>query len=254
MAADPTRSALLKNERQVLFVFSSCEILPSKGATGSSGAHEEGGGRPTGWNIYEVARLYRGLLKHGYLIDFASPKGGEPPMDHTTDPEATAISDVISREFLLNRPARTLLRNSKTIEQCNAGDYLAVVLIGGRVYESGQFVAGISQGVVGLCRVKLSSGHFLLQDRQATGLSNEEEMDSGEVEIDETMLTENQIKYDQAKYTKAEKKWQSHVVVDQIEGRIVTGQNPQSASDLAETLAAGIARKLRQEHKPVAEE
>jgi len=95
----------------------------------------------------------------------------------------------------------------------------------------------VCHGTVGLLNVKLSDGKNLVDGRAITSFSDAEEE---AVSLTEAMpfALETELKGRGAKYSKAAEDWGSHVVTD---GRIVTGQNPASATAMAEAVLKAIA-------------
>jgi putative intracellular protease/amidase len=110
-----------------------------------------------------------------------------------------------------------------------------------KIYESGGVVASVCHGAVGLLNIRLSSGEYLINGKSLTGFSNEEEK---LVKLDEHVpfLTEDELKKRGANYKKAPKAFTSYAIAD---GRLVTGQNPQSGRAVAELVLAALAREGR---------
>jgi putative intracellular protease/amidase len=80
--------------------------------------------------------------------------------------------------------------------------------------------------------VKLSDGTHLVKGRRVTAFTNEEER---AVKLDRAMpfLLEDRLRQAGAEFIPTEK-WANHVEVD---GKLVTGQNPQSGESAARKLA-----------------
>jgi putative intracellular protease/amidase len=130
-------------------------------------------------------------------------------------------------------------------------DYVAIFFVGGhgpmfdmsdnteiqqltaKIYEANNtnIVAAVCHGPIGLVNVKLSSGEYLVKDKEVTGFSNSEEE---AVKLVEQMpcLLEDKMKERGAKYSAAAN-WAANVKAD---GRVVTGQNPASATPIGEEI------------------
>lgn len=102
-------------------------------------------------------------------------------------------------------------------------------------YSAGKIVAAVCHGPVVLVNVRID-GKPLLQGRQVTGFSNEEEEIIG---LTSTMpqLVEDEVKKNGGIYVKADKPWSEKVVVD---GRLITGQNPASSAAVGRALAQAL--------------
>ena len=102
------------------------------------------------------------------------------------------------------------------------------------IYENGGIVSSVCHGYCGLLNVRLSDGSLLIADREMTGFSWREEQLAG---VDKLVPynAEEQAKERGARYEKAKLPFVSYAVVD---GNLVTGQNPGSAKETAEKVAA----------------
>ncbi len=93
-----------------------------------------------------------------------------------------------------------------------------------QIYEANGLVAAVCHGPAGLTNIKLSTGEYLIKGKKVNGFSNEEE-ELVKLSNVVPFLLEDRLKAIGGIYEKSEP-WQSHVTVD---GRLITGQNPQSA-------------------------
>lgn len=82
-------------------------------------------GQATGFYLPEAAHPWAVLKVAGFEIDFVSPKGGRPPMD------GADLSDATNRMFLEDADVARKLDNTATPSQVNAGDYAAILFVGG---------------------------------------------------------------------------------------------------------------------------
>nr|KAG5696018.1 hypothetical protein BaRGS_013924 [Batillaria attramentaria] len=215
-------------------------VLTSHGQLGTTG-------KPTGWYLPEVAHPYYVFKAAGYSITFISPKGGKAPMDPGSG-EAFK-DDPICQQFLADKEVMNQINNTLTAAQVSASDFDVVFYAGGhgpmydlpdnsaiaalatQVYEKGGILSAVCHGTVGFVPVKLSNGDSVLKGQAVTSFSNSEEE---AVNLTEAMpfLLETRLKKLGANYTAAPN-FQPHVVVS---GRLVTGQNPASATGTAESV------------------
>jgi putative intracellular protease/amidase len=103
-------------------------------------------------------------------------------------------------------------------------------------WESGKIVSTVCHGTAALLNVKLSDGSYLLADTPVTGYANSEEDETNFSQYMPFMLETELNKATRGKYEKAAVNWASHVTVANREGRLLTGQNPGSARDLAKVI------------------
>lgn len=211
--------------RYVLFVLSNArEIGPKKRATGNY--------------FPEVAHPHEELVEKGVVVDFATIEGGSPPMYGFEE------SDAKSKAFREGGGFRRL-ENSRRLEEIDVAAYDGIFFPGGlgpmvdfvespvikkaiaRAYDSGRVVAAVCHGPVALTGVTLASGDLLLRGKNVTSFSEEEEREYALEDV--PFILESAMKKDGAAHSAAPK-WKAHTVVD---GRLVTGQNPASASGVA---------------------
>jgi putative intracellular protease/amidase len=102
-------------------------------------------------------------------------------------------------------------------------------------WESGKIVSTVCHGSAALINVKLSDGSYLVADTPVTGFANSEEDEINFSQYMPFMLETELNKVSGGKYEKAHTNWVSHVTVAK-EGRLLTGQNPGSARDLAKVI------------------
>uniref|UniRef100_A0A6B2LH03 DJ-1/PfpI domain-containing protein n=1 Tax=Arcella intermedia TaxID=1963864 RepID=A0A6B2LH03_9EUKA len=201
--------------------------------------------KQTGWYLPEVAHPYHVWKTNNIKIDFVSPQGGKTPIDEGSI--KAFEKDAICTEFLADKEAEEGYTNTRTIAQVNLSDYAAVFFPGGhgpmydlaeqqeigakvgQYFEKGGLVAAVCHGPAGLVPVKLSSGESIVKGKKVTSFSNKEE-DAVGLSPAMPFMLESKLKELGGEFSAAEL-WQAHVVVD---GRLVTGQNPASSSQLAQ--------------------
>lgn len=205
-------------------------------------------GRSTGFYLSEASHPYKVFTEAGYRVDFVSPKGGFAPMDGLD--EKDAINDwFLSNESLVNRT-----ENTTPIASIDADDYDAVFFAGGHgtmwdfpndpqiqslirdVYEDGGVVAAVCHGPAALVNARLSDGTYLVANRTVSAFTDEEE---AAVELEDVVpfALESKLRQRGALFVEAPN-FQPKVAVS---NRLVTGQNPSSATGVAEAVVTLLA-------------
>ncbi|GFF26105.1 glutathione-independent glyoxalase hsp3102 [Aspergillus lentulus] len=226
-----------------LFVLSSQSILPTRGT-------------PTGWYLPEFVHPYNKLAPL-FEIVVASPCGGEAPLDPYSieatkeDPECVAFLKEKSDVWKNTLKLESLL--GKTSE------FAGIFFVGGHgpmfdlandatshalireFYENGKVVSAVCHGPAALVNVKLSDGSYLVAGQKVTGLSDAEE-ESMQYTKDMPFLLESDLRKNGALYEKADDLFGVKVLASGKDGKLVTGQNPPSATVIGKALirAAGV--------------
>lgn len=216
-----------QSKDKILFVLSSHEKL---GDTG----------KETGFYLSEAAHPWK-VLKGDYQIEFVSPEGGKVPVD------GFDLEDPVNKEFWENPQIQKALNNTMKPSDVDPAEYVAIHYVGGhgtmwdfpqnqtlaeiaeKIYEDQGVVSAVCHGPAGLLNIKLPDDSYLIDGKKVAGFSNAEEEAAGLTEV-VPFLLEDKLKERGARYSEGEK-FTEHVVKD---GRLVTGQNPQSATKMAE--------------------
>lgn len=211
-------------------------------------------GRATGFYVPEVAHPEVVFRREGFDIDYVSVKGGQPPQD------GVKPGDSVVAQFLADPRSAAALAATRRPDQVRAEDYDVIFFAGGHgtmwdfphdgelarlataIYERGGVVAAVCHGPAALVNLRLSDGTYLVDGRQVSSFTDDEETAVGLAEV-VPFLLESALSGRGARHTKAPN-FMPHAVAD---GRLVTGQNPASATAVAELavgqLAAGKAVK-----------
>lgn len=202
-------------------------------------------GKETGYFLREVAYPHKALTEAGYQVDFVSPKGGATPMD----PISKDLDDEVNKAFVENEALMTTLQDTLTPETIDPSNYVAIFYAGGHgtmwdlpdcealariavaIYEEGGAIGAVCHGPAGLVNMKLSDGSYLVAGKRVASFTDEEEQAVG-LENVMPFLLASELKKRGAIHTKAGN-FKPHVEVD---GRLVTGQNPPSAKGAGEAL------------------
>ncbi len=198
--------------------------------------------RRTGTFLPEVAHPYAEFTEANYQIDFASLTGDTPYLDAlelANDPQNLA--------FLTGEGWKAMQKAVK-LSNVDVSKYDAVFVPGGlapmvdmphnallkevikETYERNGVIGAVCHGPVALLNVKLSNGTYLVNGKNITSFTDEEENAYAVADVPfllETALTKQGAKFH------AGATWSAHSIAD---GNIVTGQNPASAKGVAEKM------------------
>ena len=145
----------------------------------------------------------------------------------------------------------------------HAKDYEAIFFVGGHgpmfdlatdptshqlineFYTHNKIISAVCHGPAALTHVKITSpdGGYLLDGQPVTGFSNSEETAVQLLDAMPFSLEDELNKASGGKYEKAAADWQKHVVVSRG-GRLITGQNPASATALGQAIYDAIFGEL----------
>jgi putative intracellular protease/amidase len=211
-------------------------VLTSHAAKGDTG-------QPTGYYLGEVTHPLAVFDAAGIPVEFASIQGGEPPVD------GLELDDATNARYWNDPAFRNAVRTTARLDDVDAQKYSAIFFAGGHgamwdfpasvavqqvtrdIYESGRIVAAVCHGPAALVNVKLSEGSYLVAGKRVSAFTDEEER-AVKLEGVVPFLLASQLTQRGAEHQPAAA-WTTKVVVD---GRLVTGQNPQSATATAEAV------------------
>jgi putative intracellular protease/amidase len=199
------------------------------------------GGDPTGYYLGEVTHPLAVFDAAKIPVEFASIKGGEPPVD------GLELNDPVNARYWSDQGFRTSMRTTQPLDAVDPSRYSAVLFAGGHgvmwdfpgnaavervarsIYEQGGVVSAVCHGPAALVDVKLSSGDYLVAGKQVAAFTDDEERAVGLQDTVPFLLAtklgaRGAIHQPAANFT-------PKIVID---GRLVTGQNPQSATGVGE--------------------
>lgn len=196
---------------------------------------------PTGLWFEEFSVPFERFTAEGYLVTAASIKGGAVPIDPRSEPKDELSLSVAG--------PREVLKHTQRLIELDVSEYDAVFFPGGhgamfdlprshevselieRFMLEGRVVAAVCHGPAALVSAKNGRGEALVKGRRVAAFTDAEER---EVQLDRLMpfLLESRLRELGAQVETAPN-WQVKVVVD---GRLVTGQNPQSSLATAEAV------------------
>lgn len=197
----------------------------------------------TGLWLSELTHFYDVMVKRRVLVDIVSPKGGKIPLDE----RSLDLKDEVNLKYSEDADFQLKITNSLTPSQIHAKDYRLIYFAGGHgamwdlsentelqeiakiIYENNGMITAVSHGVSGLLNIKLSDGSLLIKDKYLTGFSNmEETLMSFVSEV--PFYLEDKLKEQEAHYTKSMIPFIEFIELDE---RMITGQNPNSARKVA---------------------
>lgn len=218
------------SKRILIIVSNACAIGPNN--------------RRTGNFLPEVAHPYAEFDRAGYQIDFASLNGDTPFLD-----ALNLAGDPDNLAFLVGKGWADM-QKAKNLSDVDVSPYGAIFMPGGlapmvdmpehpllkqvikETYERDAVVGAVCHGPVSLLNVKLSDGSFLLNGKNISSFTNDEEANYAIADVPfelETALT------NQGAIFHKTDPWQAFSIAD---GNLVTGQNPASAKGVAEKMIA----------------
>lgn len=197
-------------------------------------------GEKNGTYLSELTHALEQFKKADLQYDLVSIYGGSAPIYGHEDPEN---KDPINEKFLSDEEFKSKLQNTLKASDIDESDYSAVFYPGGfgllydlskdeqvskitkNLYEANKPVGAVCHGPAGLLPIKLSNGKSILDGKHVTGFTREEEIAFGTINKIPYLLEES-LMSKAYKYSKLQP-WSEHVIVD---GILITGQNPASAS------------------------
>ncbi len=216
-------------------------------------SHSELGntGKKTGFWIEEFAAPYYVFMDAGASITIASPKGGQPPIDPSSDTAENQTPVVI--RFKADASLQKILSETHLLATVKSDDYDAIFFPGGHgplwdltndadsinliehFWNTHKPIAAVCHAPSVLLHVKDDAGTYLVRGKKITCFTNSEEAAVGLSEV-VPFLLENELKKKGGMFSKKED-WASYVVKD---GMLITGQNPASSEAVAKELIKAI--------------
>lgn len=197
----------------------------------------------------ELTHVLHELNNAGIDYDIISILGGKAPL-YGTDMEGDDVNNkILADESFQNRINNTIPASQIEIDAYDAIFYpggfgllsdLAtnkdVAQLAASHYEAGGVIAAVCHGPAALLPIELSNGELLLTSTSVTGFTREEEVDFGTIN-DIPFLLEEALTRKSARFNKV-KPWGNLVIED---NRVITGQNPTSASSVGKALVKALA-------------
>lgn len=211
-------------------------------------------GEKTGWYLSEVSKVYWPLANAGFKVEFASPKGLDAPVED----KSMKLDDPENRDFVNKFNVKMGIR-TKAMKDIRPEDFDVIYFAGGHgtmwdfpdnpdieritraIWEKNGIVAAVCHGPSALTSVKLSDGSYLVEGKDINSFTDSEEREAGKDKI-VPFLLETRLRERGANFKPGENGADQVV----ISGRLITGQNPQSASSLGKAIVE-VFNRLQQE-------
>ncbi|TCC28380.1 type 1 glutamine amidotransferase domain-containing protein [Kribbella sindirgiensis] len=203
-------------------------------------------GRATGFYASEAAEPWAVFTAAGFDVGLVSVAGGRPPVDGLDE------NDPIQQKFL----ASVDLDHTPAAADLDASPYAAIFFAGGHgtvwdfpndkalaslaagIYENGGVVAAVCHGPSALVNLRLFDGSYLVDGKNVAAFTNAEEAAVGLTDVVPFLLADALTARGAIHH--AGDNFTSQTITD---GRLVTGQNPQSANATAEAVVAVLTAR-----------
>jgi len=181
--------------------------------------------------------------QEGFNVTIATIDGGTVPIDPSslehTKPEW--------------KNALEALKSSQKLSTIDTSKYQAVYMPGGhgamfdladnetvkqtlaKFADVGKTVSAVCHGPAALVDVKLKNGKYLVEGKQVTSFTNNEE-DEVNMSAKMPFMLESKLK-EQGGLFNAKENWADNVVVD---GKLITGQNPNASASIADAIIISV--------------
>ena len=206
-------------------------------------------GKKTGFWLEEFVAPYYVLRDAGALITLASPKGGQPPLDPKSNLSENLTE--LTKRFRADDAAQAQLAHTKKLAEVFADDFDAIFYPGGHgpmwdmpdnatsialieaFVKAGKPVGAVCHAPAAFVNVRGQDGEYLVKGKRVTGFTNAEEQAVGLSAV-VPFLLEDRLKERGGVYSSGVN-WAPYV---QVDGKLVTGQNPASSGPAAQALLA----------------
>jgi len=206
-------------------------------------------GKLTGYYLPEVTHPYAQLAGQGIDIDIVSVQGGAAPMDLGS----RDLTDPINVRFLNDPELMAKLERTLSPAEVDPDDYAGIIFAGGHgtmwdfpgatsllataaaIYERGGVVGAVCHGPAALTELRIEGGEYLVAGKRVAAFTDAEEEAVGLAGV-VPFLLETRLRERGALHEGAAN-FQEKIVVD---GRLITGQNPASATGVGAAVAEVI--------------
>lgn len=190
----------------------------------------------------EIIVPYDIFIKAGYTVDFVSPNGGAVPIGYIN------TSDGLQKKYLYDGGFMDKLEHTLNPAAIISGNYSAIFYSGGgaamygvaenpviqqiarAIYKRNGVISAICHGTAGITNLKDENRVSLYAGRKITGFPDEFENKEAAYYKAFPFSIDQSIKSNQGNFVYSKKGGDAFCIVD---GRFVTGQDPTSASKVA---------------------
>lgn len=222
-----------KQEVKVLFVVSNAD-------------HYGDSDISTANHFAELVYPYEVLKEAGYTVDFMSPEGGAVPLGYF-DP-----ADSLLKSYMYDCNFMNLLKETLSPGMVDPSQYAAIYYGGGGaamfgvadnqeiqkiaeyIYQKNTgIVSAVCHGSIGIANLKDSAGDFLVSGKKINGFPDIFENKEAKYYQEFEHSVEGLLKLRKADFKYSEEGWDGYY---QVDGRIITGQDPTAAAKVAELI------------------
>lgn len=200
-------------------------------------------GRPTGYELTELARAYWVFTANGFEVDIASPDGGEPYA--LIDDEDMGQYDFA---FLNDQSVQKKIKSTFKLTDVRADNYIAIYFVGGKgamfdfpdnptiqdlvksFAEHKKIIAAVCHGPAALVNVKINDQWFVANKKVSSFTNNEELLLLSNAESIFPFLLQQKLEERGAQFIAGP----DYLEQISVSNGLVTGQNPWSVWRLAE--------------------
>ena len=201
----------------------------------------------------EIVYAYDVLINAGYQIDFVSPNGGAVPYGYLNK------SNPIQKKYLSDAKLLDKLKNTLKPNQVNVSGYRAVYYVGGGaamfgvpenrsiqkiamdVYEKNNgIVAAVCHGSAGIVNLKTSDGEYIYKGKNVNGYPDKFERKNAAYYKEFPFSIEQLLNKNGGKFSYSQKNRDHYY---QVDGRLITGQDPSSAKIVAQKIIEILKNK-----------
>jgi putative intracellular protease/amidase len=206
-------------------------------------------GKPTGFYLSEAAHPWEVFREAGFKITLASPAGGPAP----ADPRSLDLDDPANRAFADRYLTDGVVPGTVPLGEVDPSQFVVIFFAGGHgtmwdfathpdvarvgdaIYAGGGVVGAVCHGPAALLQLSTPGGRPLVAGRQITSFTNAEE-DAVELTAAMPFLLETRLRELGARFHGGD----DFTRTVSRDGRVVTGQNPASATATAERIVEAV--------------
>ena len=201
----------------------------------------------------ELVYPYEVLREAGYTVDFMSPEGGAVPLGYF-DP-----ADPLLKSYMYDCDFMNLLKETLSPDMVDPANYSAIYYGGGGaamfgvadnleiqkiaeyIYQTNSgIVSAVCHGSIGIANLKDSQGDFLVSGKKINGFPDIFENKDAKYFQEFEHSVEGLLKLRKADFKYSEAGWDGFY---QVDGRLITGQDPSAAAKVAELIIEQLETK-----------
>jgi putative intracellular protease/amidase len=194
----------------------------------------------------EIVYAYDVLIKAGYEVDFVSPNGGSVTFGYLNK------SNSIQRKYLDDAKLLSKLKSTLAPKEVEASSYKALYYVGGgaamfgvpenkniqkiaiTIYEKNRgVVSAVCHGSAGIVNLKTSNGEYIYKGKNVNGYPDKFERLGAAYYKEFPFSIEQVLIKNGGKFSYSQKNRDQYY---QVDGRLVTGQDPSSAKIVAQKI------------------